>query len=85
MKTNLEELNQILTKIDEKLKSEDEWLNAKTTEVNSLYDESFLYKDHKNSRWDEVESVIMWIVFIVFLLMVVYIVLFSKKTAGLIF
>ena len=79
MKTNLEELNQIFTKIDEKLKSEDKWLNAKSTEVNSGCDKTFPYEDHKKSRWNEVDSVIMWIVFIVFLLMVVYIVCFSKK------
>ena len=59
VKTSLEELNQIFTKIDEKLKSEDEWIKAKTTEVNYLYDESVLYKDCKNSSRDEVESIIM--------------------------
>ena len=79
METNLKYLNQNLTKIDEKLKSEDEWSNAKTTEFNSLYKNSVLYEDHKKSIWNEKESVIMWIVFIVFYLMVVFIVWFSKK------
>ena len=83
VKTNLEELNQILTKIDEKLKSDNEWIKAKTTEVNSGYDKTFPYNELKNSRWDEVESIIIWIVFIIFFLMVVYIVWFSKKNASL--
>ena len=81
VKTNLEELNQIFTKIDEKLKSEDEWLNEITTGVNSGCDKTFPpYEDHKKSRCNEVESVIMWIVFIVFILIVVHIVWFSKKS-----
>ena len=79
MKTYLEELNQNLTKIDEKLKNEDEWLNARKTEVSSVCDKTFPHNEHRNSRCDEVESIIMWIVFIVFLLMVVFIVWFSKK------
>ena len=55
------------------------WIKAKTTEFDSGCDKTLPYNERDKSSWDEVESVIMWVVFIVFLLMVVYIVWFSKK------
>ena len=80
VKDNIKDLHQNLIYIIEKLISNNEFLNAITTEVNTCCHKTVLYNERMKSRsHKKLESIILWIVFIVFIGMVVYIVWFSEK------